>query len=61
MTADIINLPTEPRPVTIERGMRVMHRDTGEQGFAFKVEGDQITVARLGTHYRDDIRNWRPA
>lgn len=60
MTAQIITLPVTPRPVTIERGMRVEHRKTGEQGYCFAVEGDQIVVSRLGTQYRGDLKDWRP-
>ncbi len=60
MTADIIPLPSKLRPVKIERGDRVEHRESGKQGFAFKVDGRRITVSRNGERIVGDIGEWRP-
>ena len=59
MTADVIPLNTRPRPVEIRKGDRVEHRESGQRGFVFAIDGRRITVSICGTRETGDIGEWR--
>lgn len=61
MSANVIPLPTKPRPVEIEVGDRVEHRDSGDVGTVFKIAGRRVSVMCCARQVVADIGKWRLA
>lgn len=60
MTADIIPIPVEPRPVEIRPGDRVQHCTTLEEGIVFTMSDTVARVAICGRMVTCDLAQWRP-
>lgn len=60
MTADIIPISVEPRPVEIRPGDRVQHRTTLEEGIVFTMTATHARVAICGRLVTCELAEWRP-